>query len=180
MAESLPTASALQAEIDQLELATTPWELQGALIGWIAGGGDADGEWLRKVIADPALTAVADGSAIDRFGRGTQARMEDNDLDLALLLPDEDASLQSRSAALFDWCRHFLGAFGLAAGAEPPLSDEGNEALQDLARLATATAEPEGDEEDEAALAEIEEFVRVAALLLHGDVAIANRRRQLH
>ena len=180
MSEPLPAAPALQAELDQFGLATTPWELQGALIGWIAGGGDADREWLRKVMADPALPALADGSAIGHFGRGTQARIEDNDLDLTLLLPDEDATLQARSAALFDWCRHFLGAFGLAAGAEPPLSDEGEEALQDLARLATATAEPDGDEEDEAALAEIEEFVRVAALLLHGDVAIARRRRQLH
>lgn len=180
MAEPLPAAPVLQTELDRLGLASTPWELQGALIGWLAGGGDADGDWLRKVMADPALPALAAGSAIERLGRGIQARMEDNDLDLALLLPDEDASLQARSAALFDWCRHFLGAFGLAAGAEPPLSEEGAEALQDLARLATATAEPDGDEEDEAALAEIEEFVRVAALLLHGDVAIAKLRRQLH
>ena len=180
MADSLPDAPALQPELDQLGLATSPWELQGALIGWIAGGGDADREWVRKVMADPALPAVTGGSAIDRLGRGTQARMEDNDFDLALLLPDDNTTLQVRSAALFDWCRHFLGAFGLAAGAQPPLSEEGEEALQDLARLATATAEPDGDEEDETALAEIEEFVRVAALLLHGDVAIARRRRQLH
>lgn len=180
MTEPLPAASDLQAELDQLGLATTPWELQGALIGWIAGGGDVDRTWLREVMADSALPELADGSTIGRFGRGTQAQIEDNDLGLTLLLPDEDATLQARSAALFDWCRNFLGAFGLAAGAEPPLSEEGEEALQDLARLATATAEPEGDEEDEAALAEIEEFVRVAALLLHGDVAIARRRRQLH
>ena len=124
MSESLPAAPALQAELDQLGLATTPWELQGALIGWIAGGGDADREWLRKVMADPALPELADGSAIGHFGRGTQAQIEDNDLGLTLLLPDEDTTLQARSAALFDWCRHFLGAFGLAAGAEPPLSDE--------------------------------------------------------
>ena len=111
MAESLPDAPALQTELDQLGLATSPWELQGALIGWIAGGGDADGGWLGKVMADPALPALTDGSAIDRLGRGIQARMEDNDFDLALLLPGDDASLQVRSAALFDWCRHFLGAF---------------------------------------------------------------------
>ena len=89
-----------------------------------------------------------------------------------LLVPDEDASLARRSGALFDWCRGFLGGFGLAAGADPPLSGEGREALADLARLAAATAQEDGDDEDEDALVEIEEFVRVAVLLLHGDCAL--------
>ena len=54
----------------------------------------------------------------------------------------------------------------LAAGKDPPLSEEGGEALADLARLAAATPQEEGDQEDEDALVEIEEFVRVAVLLL--------------
>ena len=36
----------------------------------------------------------------------------------------------------------------------------------------------EGDEEDERALAEIQEFVRVAVLLIHGDCALGARHRQ--
>ena len=44
-----------------------------------------------------------------------------------------------------------------------------------------ATPQEEGDEEDEAALAEIEEFIRVAALLLHGDCVLGPRhRRSMH
>ena len=35
----------------------------------------------------------------------------------------------------------------------------------------------EGDEGEEDALTEIEEFVRVAVLLLHGDAALAARHR---
>jgi uncharacterized protein YgfB (UPF0149 family) len=85
--------------------------------------------------------------------------------------------LLDRSAALFDWCRGFLGGFGLAAGNQPPLSEEGSEALADLARLAAATPQEDGDDEDEEALVEIEEFVRVAALLLHGDCALGPRHR---
>ncbi|MCZ7153737.1 UPF0149 family protein, partial [Salmonella enterica] len=85
---------------------------------------------------------------------------------------DADRSLAERSGALFDWCRGFLGAFGMAAGANPPLSEESREALADIARLATAQPQEEGDEEDEEALAEIEEFVRVAVLLLHGDCVL--------
>ena len=93
-------------------------------------------------------------------------------------LPGADALLAERSGALFAWCRGFLGGFGLAAGPQPPLSEESREALSDLARLAAATAQEEGDQDDEDALAEIEEFVRVAALLLHGDCVLAPRHRQ--
>ena len=60
----------------------------------------------------------------------------------------------------------------------PPLSEEAGEALTDLARLAAASPQDDGDEEDEQALVEIEEFVRVAALLLHGDCVLAARHRQ--
>ena len=66
-------------------------------------------------------------------------------------------------------------------GERPPLSEDSAEALQDIARLAAATGQEDGDEEDEAALVEIEEFVRVAALLLHGDCVLGPRHRgRLH
>ena len=41
-----------------------------------------------------------------------------------------------------------------------------------------ASAESSEDEEDEDALAELEEFVRVAALLLHGDCVLGPRHRR--
>ena len=65
-----------------------------------------------------------------------------------------------------------------SAGGDPKLSEEANEALGDIAKLAAAQPQEEGDDEDEDALAEIEEFVRVAALLLHGDCVLAARHRQ--
>ncbi len=177
-AAALPDAAPLQSELDALGLATAPWEVHGAIAGWLSGGGHAAPGWLGDVLVDPALPNVVPGSALDELARATQSQLQDRELGFQLLLPDDDASLQVRSGALFDWCRHFLGAFGLAAGAQPPLSDDSQEALQDLARLATATAEPEGDEEDEEALVEIEEFVRVAVLLLHGDCVLAVQHRQ--
>ena len=126
--------------------------------------------------ADP--DAPAPGSVLERLREATVGQLEDRSFGFELLLPEEDASLSARSGALFAWCRGFLGGFGLAAGASPPLSEEGTEALADLARLAAATPQDDGDDEDEQALAEIEEFVRVAALLLHGDCVLAARHRQ--
>lgn len=173
----LPLWSEIDAAARSLTLAATPAELHGALCGWLAGGGSDDARWLNNVFADDALPTPSAGSDLDRLKQASAEQFGDRDFGFDLLLPDDEASLSERSDALFDWCRGFLGGFGLAAGSDPPLSEEGREALEDLANLAAASAEAEGDDEDEAAYAEIEEFVRVAVLLLHGDCVLGPRHR---
>ena len=174
----LPSWSAVDADIRRQSLATSPAELHGALCGWLAGGGASVRGWPARVLVDDALEAPAEGSALDAMRTVSAAQLSDRSFSFELLLPSPEATLVERSGALFDWCRGFLGAFGLAAGAKPPLSEESTEALGDLAKLAAAQPQDEGDEEDEAALAEIQEFVRVAALLLHGDCVLAVEHRQ--
>lgn len=178
MAERLPALEDVALESQSAGLATDPSELHGGLCGWLAGGGRNAPDWIAAVMADENLPAEPPDGALARMRAATAAQLADRDFDLQLLLPEEEASLALRSGALFAWCRGFLGGFGLAAGREPPLSDEGRESLADLARFAAATAQDDGDEEDEEALAEIEEFVRVAALLLHGDCVLGPRHRQ--
>lgn len=173
----LPALAAVDAEIRRLALSMSPSELHGGLCGWLAGGGASSRDWLAKVLVDPALPAVAEDSPLDELRLASAAQLSDRSFEFELVLPDADASLSERSGALFDWCRGFLGGFGLAAGAKPPLSEDSNEALGDLAKLAAAQPQDDGDEEDEEALVEIEEFVRVAALLLHGDCVLAAQRR---
>ena len=174
----LPALATLDAEIRARDLSVTVPELHGALCGWLAGGGASDRDWLGKVLADPALPAVAEGGALDALRLASAAQLADRSFEFELLLPDAEASLSERSGALFDWCRGFLGGFGLAAGAAPPLSEDSSEALSDLAKLAAAQPQDDGDEEDEEALVELEEFVRVATLLLHGDCVMAAQHRQ--
>ena len=176
----LPTWSEVRAAADAMSLATSPAELHGALCGWYAGGGEDAPDWLGRIMADPTLPAPPAGSALVALRDASRDQFEDRGFAFELLLAEGDASLAERSGALFDWCRGFLGGFGLAAGAKPPLSDESSEALVDLARLAAASPQEEGDEEDEDALTEIEEFVRVAVLLIHGDCVLGPRHRQRH
>lgn len=177
-AGELPDLSAVAAEIARLSLATSPSELHGALCGWLAGGGGSVREWPARVLADDALPAPEAGGALDTLRTVSAAQLADRSFEFDLLLPAEDTSLTERSGALFEWCRGFLGAFGLAAGNAAKLSDESREALGDIAKLAAAQPQDEGDEEDEEALVEIEEFVRVATLLLHGDCVLAAQHRQ--
>lgn len=174
----LPAWSEVDSDIRRQSLATTPAELHGALCGWLAGGGDPVPEWPARVLVDSSLHTPAEGSALDAMRAVSAAQLADRSFSFDLLMPDAEESLVVRSGALFDWCRGFLGAFGLATGAKPPLSEESSEALADIAKLAAAHPQDEGDEEDETALVEIQEFVRVAALLLHGDCVLASERRQ--
>lgn len=178
MTTTLPPIEDVEAAAREAGLAVDAAELHGSLCGWLAGGGEIGDGWLGRLMADPALPAVPRDGVLERLARGSAAQFEDRDFGFALLLPGPEASLARRSGALFDWCRGFLGGFGLAAGAQPPLSEEGREALADLARLAAAVPQDDGDQEDEEALSEIEEFVRVAALLLHGDCVLGARHRQ--
>ncbi|KLD73759.1 hypothetical protein Y886_36255 [Xanthomonas hyacinthi DSM 19077] len=175
----LPSADDVAQASRQLGLAASAAELHGALCGWLAGAGADLAAWPAAVLADASIAAPRRGDVLDRLREATAAQLEDRDFTFDLVLADAGAPLSERADALFDWCRGFLGGFGLAAGAKPPLSEEGAESLQDLARLAQASTDDfDSADEDEDALAEIEEFVRVAALLLHSDCVLGPRHRQ--
>ncbi|WP_045728173.1 YecA family protein [Xanthomonas sp. GPE 39] len=175
----LPTAAAIVNASQQLDLAASAAELHGALCGWLAGGGADLPAWPAAVLADADIATPRRGDALDQLRQATVAQLEDRDFGFDLVLAEPGTPLPERADALFEWCRSFLGGFGLAAGAKPPLSEEGLEALQDLARLGqTSGEEIDSGDEDEEALAEIEEFVRVAVLLLHSDCVLAPRHRQ--
>lgn len=176
MTATLPPVAEVQDSIRSLGLAVSAFELHGNLSGWLAGGGDIGPGWLGHVLADEGAPTPDRG--LERMREATASQIEDPEFDFNLLLPAASEPLYERTLALFDWCRGFLGGFGLAAGKDPPVSEEGSEALVDIARLAAAAPQEEGDEDDEQALAEIQEFVRVAALLLHGDCALGPRHRQ--
>jgi len=135
---TLPALADVDAAVRQLGLAVEPSELHGALCGWLSAGGAGSADWLAQVLADDALAAVDAGSTLDQLREASAGQLEDRSFDFELLLPDADAPLSMRSGALFEWCRGFLGGFGLAAGKSPPLSDEGSEALADIAKLAEA------------------------------------------
>ena len=173
----LPPHADVDAQSRADGLATPASSLHGSLCGWLAGGGAAGGNWPAKVLVDDELPAPAPESVLAVLGDVTAAQLADRTFDFQLLLPDDDAKLAQRSGALFDWCRGFLGGFGLSAGDARGLSPESTEALEDIARLAAAQPQDDGDEDDEAALEELVEFVRVASLLLHGDCVLAAEHR---
>jgi len=176
----LPSVDDVSRASQELGLGATAAELHGGLCGWLAAGGPAGLDWPARVLADEALAPLAADSALARLGEASAKQLEDRDFAFELLLVDSE-DVAARADALFAWTRAFLGGFGLGSGSQrPTLSEEGNEALTDMASLARASSEDfeSGGDDDEEALSEIEEFIRVAVLLLHGDCVMAARHRQ--
>ncbi len=178
----LPDQDALDDEIRAAALAVNAFELHGSLCGYLCGGGRSDrGDWLQLLALQPdAVDGEAD-SALDQLYLATRQQLDAQDFDFTLLQPDDGEPLDTRADALVAWCRGFLGGFGLAAAPGAALSEEAGEALEDIGRIAASSLSYDGDESDEEALAEIIEFVRVAALLVHSDCVLGARTpRQLH
>jgi uncharacterized protein YgfB (UPF0149 family) len=176
----LPPHAEVVAELHSLAVGVDASELHGSLCGLLSGGGEAPTrrDWLNRSLADPEPVDIAPGGALDRMYVATASLLEAPDFGFELLLPDPDDSVAARGEALLGWCRGFLGGFGLAAGAQPPLSDESKDALADLGRIAGSDLSYEDPENDEEALEEVAEFVRVAALLLHSDCVLGPRHRR--
>jgi hypothetical protein len=179
MSESLPSYAAVAEQIAALALSVDPSELHGSLCA-LRCGHPTRSNWLAEAMGDDAVPLPPAGSALALLDVATVEQLGETDFGLELLLPDDDAPVSERGEALVAWCRGFLGGVGLA-GIEPKLGEEAREALGDVARIAESDVSYDDPDADEEALVELEEFVRVAALLIHGDcLAAASDRKRLH
>jgi|SRR5882724_3341896 len=158
-----------------LHFGVGPSDLHGSLTGYLCGGGVADSRsWLTALELNPDDT-VADiphSVLTDLYGQ-CAAWFNDPELGFEPLLPPADAALERRADALVEWCCGFLGGLGLAGVSRHGLSADGAEILKDFGTIAGTHFEYADGEEDEAALIEVIEFIRVGVLLLHAELATA-------
>jgi uncharacterized protein YgfB (UPF0149 family) len=160
----------IDALVRRLRLGTDASELHGSLCGFLAGGGSLRGTsvlaalQLDGEVTDPSADDLA---VLDRLARQTETELADPELGFEPRLPEDDRPLTERAEAMVEWCRGFLGGFGLAGtAAHAGLSEEAQEVLRDLGTVAASSFDFGNEEEDEDALIEVQEFVRVAAMLL--------------
>lgn len=104
----------------------------------------------------------------------TVAQLDNPDLEFSLLLPDDDEPLLARSVALGEWCEGFL--YGLSLGGVKDFSmfsEETREFAEDLVDISRLEQEPDDSEENESALFDIIEYVRMGVIMLHDELAPA-------
>ena len=164
----------LDDAVAHLQLGVQASDLHGSLCGFLAGGGNVGKQSLVETLhLDADIAPSASGQAVlDRLVKQSEAELADPELGFEPLLPADDRPLPERAEALVDWCRGFLGGFGLA-GAEThgTLSDEAQEILRDLGTIAASSFDFGDEGEDEDALIEVHEFVRMGAMLLFAECA---------
>ena len=98
--------------------------------------------------------------------------MQSSDLGFQLLLPDEDCPLTERVDALAEWCHGFLNGYGVAAGEQGlATTADCQEILEDFTRICRVAIDDNTGEEDEQALFELIEYVRMGTILIYEDLS---------
>jgi yecA family protein len=142
-------------------------------------GVDAGLEWLQQVLEgtneSDALRAECAG-LLNTLFQDTLRQLSERLSGFEPLLPDDSDSAALRAAALAHWCEGFLhGLVSVDHGealkeklAKDPLAD----IIRDMLQLTRAAVDDASDDEaNEAAYAEIVEYVRVAAQLAYEELA---------
>jgi yecA family protein len=155
-------------------------EAHGMLAGMLCANNGIEAEdWLTQVLgADLDELNDGDEAAMDALYADTQTLLKAVDFSFDLFLPDDDVSLTERVRALSEWCQGFLYGIGYA-GSQRSWQEDCAEVLRDLADISLLDENAAG-EEDEAAYAEIREFVRVSVQLIHGDMRSPPLKSYLH
>ncbi len=172
-----PDHAELAGVLRTLRLGIDASDLHGSLCGYLCSGATpADGEWLESLALSPEDPAAAADPRLQAFFRACQTQFAAPLAEVEPLLPAASEPMPRRAAALVEWCRGFLGGFGLGGAALiPALPADAREILGDFGTIAASRLEGTGDAGEERALADVLEFVRTAAALLHRD-ALATRR----
>ncbi|MDX1404731.1 MAG: YecA family protein [Woeseiaceae bacterium] len=155
-------------------------QTHGLLCSHLAlGGADGVARWVDQVLAgtdpDDALRGQCE-AMLDALCTVTWQQLAERRSEFVLLLPDDDDPPQVRTEAMAQWCDGFL--HGLVSDrhdekvrerlASEPLAD----IIRDLVEISRASMDDDDDPEgNEAAFAELVEYLRVAAQLTYEELA---------
>ncbi|NII09776.1 UPF0149 family protein [Oleiagrimonas sp. C23AA] len=169
MSEQAFSHGELREALEKVRLGPSASELHGSMTGFLSAGGRAETARLLDALKLESDDTQAP-ALLSRLYRDCMVQLDDPQLAFEPLLPGDEASLDARADALVEWCRGFLGGFGLAGVEAKRLSEDSQEMLRDLATIASSQLDHGDSEEDEQAFAEVSEFVRVGAMLLHAEM----------
>ena len=169
MAAERWTFDDLQRALVQSRALTDAAEAHGTLVGSLCASPCSLTDWLAEILPEGRADSPAADSLRAVF-ESTSGALLDGSLSFSPLLPADDAPIGDRALALGEWCQGFL--YGLGTGVAVPeassLPGEAAEVLRDMTEITHVDVDPEDDpESNEAAYAELVEFVRAGVQLLY-------------
>jgi hypothetical protein len=188
MAAASRTFDELQRALVQSRALADAAEAHGTLVGSLCASRCSLADWLAEILPEGrAENAAAD--SLRAVFESTAGALLAGTLTFAPMLPADDAPIGARTLALGEWCQGFL--YGLGTGVAVPeaerLPGDAAEVLRDMTEITHVDVDPaDGAESNEAAYAELVEFVRVGVQLLYDELQslrelpASPRRETLH
>ena len=149
-------------------------EVHGILCGMLCGGMSlTDQKWLEAlsetINQGDAFSDPTQHLLNSLFNQTCQQLLEP-EFALNLLLPDDQAPINDRGAALINWVQGFMLGFGLHQQDLMQCSDDVKEALEDFSDISRMEEPMDAVEESEKALLEVEEYVKISAILCFSEL----------
>jgi yecA family protein len=103
----------------------------------------------------------------------TMKSFESPDFDFYPMLPDDDTPIDERICALGEWCHGFLNGFAISQEANSCLEDDDSrELIENFTRICHIGVGEEPDQNDEKALFELVEYVRLGAIFMYDQLSM--------
>jgi yecA family protein len=167
----MPDFDRVQTALEQLDANVDAAEAHGTLSALLidnAGFATWLGHTLDELPDKGNVLAAEQLGVLEQLFEQTRGQLDDEDLSLELLLPDDTNDFDLRLLGLSQWCQGFLYGFGVSGAAvKESLDDESRECLSDLLEISKLGHDEETSDETEQQYVEIVEHVRVATLLLN-------------
>jgi yecA family protein len=179
---TLPSYSRFEQALESIGLDLGASEIHGVLCGLIcAGTAQAHIEWIEELFKERSADDLLVGEARQMLGQlylASRQQIGDEGLEFIPLLPDDDEPLARRAEALVEWCEGYLYGLGMAGVTEQQLLGDAKEALKDISEFTRLDLDAlqEGDS-DESAYMQLQEFLRVATLLIREELASVQESR---
>ena len=154
-------------KLSQQSIIVDAAEVHGILCGMLCGGMSlTDQKWLEAL----SETINQTQHLLTTLFNQTCQQLLEPEFALTLLLPDDQAPINDRGAALINWVQGFMLGFGLHQQDLMQCSDDVKEALEDFSDISRMEEPMDADEESEKALLEVEEYVKISAILCFSEL----------
>lgn len=150
-------------------------ELHGGVCASLCVGGLAAADAWTDDWLEEAGEVHGARELVHELERDSWQSMSDSAFALELVLPDDDAELADRVAALAAWCHGFVSGLGVAGlsltDQSPALRTELEEIIGDFGEISRASTDVEDVVEGGFQLASIVEFVRAGVQIIFESLA---------